>query len=87
MANNRMFLVHKPSKIGIMLGKRMAYGWYKPPSQDEMQRFFEYIEHNPEGSQDDFVLAMEDCTESSCFKGWGYTAETIDGFKVFEIKE
>jgi len=66
-----------------MLGKRMRWGWYKAPKQKEVERFFEYLENNPEGSQDDFVLAMEDCSESSCFDSWRYTDETIEGFKKF----
>ena len=85
MANNRMFLVHKPSKLGIMLGKRMGWGWYGAPTKKEIQRFFKYLENNPEGSQDDFFIAMEDCSESSCFNKWNYTNEKIDGFLVFKF--
>jgi len=84
MANNRMFLIHKPTRLGVMLGKRMAWGWYKAPEQSELMRFFEYLENNPKESQDDFILAMEDCTESTCFDEWRYTSETVDGFTVFE---
>lgn len=50
MANNRMWLIHRPSKIGIKLGKRMAIGWYAAPLQDEVERFFKYLEDNPKGS-------------------------------------
>ena len=84
MANNRMFLIHKPSKLGIMLGKRMGWGWYNAPGTSEVERFYNYLENNPEGSQDDFILAMEDCSESSCFNDWRYTDEKVGGFRVFE---
>ena len=83
MANNRMWLIHKPTQLGVMLGKRMAWGWYSAPEQEKLQSFFEYLEHNPEGSQDDFILAMEDCTGSSCFNDWQYTSENVDGFMKF----
>ena len=84
MANNRMFLIHKPSKLGIMLGKRMGWGWYNAPDKSEVERFYEYLSQNSEGSQDDFVLAMEDCTESNCFDRWRYTEEKVEGFRVFK---
>ncbi len=87
MANNRVFLIHKPSKLGIMLGKRMGWGWYKPPEKDEIQRFYDYLSNEQpydDGSQDDFVLAMEDCSESGCFDDWKYTSETVCGFRLFE---
>jgi len=86
MANNRMFLIHKPSKLGIMLGKRLGWGWYGAPDKSEVERFYKYLSDNPEsydGSQDDFVLAMEDCTESNCFDDWRYTEQKVDGFRVF----
>lgn len=83
MANNRMFLVHKPTKLGVMLGKRMGWGWYNAPDQKEMERFFEYLQSNSD-KQDDFILAMEDCEDSDCFDGWQYTYEKVDGFMVFE---
>jgi len=87
MANNRMFLIHKPSKLGIMLGKRMGWGWYGAPDAFELRRFYDYLADNIEGSQDDFILAMEDCSESNCFKDWQYTNEMVEGFMVFEYKK
>lgn len=82
MADNRMFLVHKPTGLGVCLGKRMDWGWYNPPSESEMQHFFDYLKTHPEGSQDDFVLLMEDCGESSCIDEWHY-AGRVAGFHVF----
>lgn len=83
MANNRMWLIHKPTKLGVMIGKRMLGGWYGAPEQAELQRFFSYLEYADEGRQDDFILAMEDCTDSSCFDNWKYTDETTNGFRKF----
>ena len=81
-----MWLIHKPTKLGIMLGKRMGYGWYAAPEQSELNRFYEYLTENLEPTQDDFVLAMEDCSESTCFSEWDYTEERINGFAVFKFK-
>jgi len=88
MANNRMWLIHRPTKLGIMLGKRLGFGWYKPPETKELERFYEYLEKNmdSEQSQDDFVLAMEDCSNNSCFDNWDYTNTFIDGFRLFKFK-
>lgn len=87
MANNRMWLIHKPSKLGVMLGKRMAWGWYSAPDTEHLESFYKYLEQNPdpEGRQDDFVLAMEDCSGSSCFNEWVYTTDFIEGFRVFDF--
>ena len=86
MANNRMWLIHKPSQLGVLLAKRMGIGWYDAPSGERLNRFYDYLEaeFGFEG-QDDFVLAMEDCKESSCFDNWKYTDEKIRGFRKFEI--
>lgn len=84
MANNRMWLLHKPTMLAVLLGKRMAVGWYQAPDKDELERFYRYLEHHPMGSQDDFVIAMEDCSGSSVFEGWDYTREEIDGFALLK---
>lgn len=87
MANNRMFLIHRPTKLGIMLGKRVGWGWYEPPSKDRLQKFYDCTIEclSWEGHQDDFILAMEDCSGSSCFGDWTYTGEEVDGFGLFEF--
>ena len=90
MANNRMWLIHKPSKLGVMLGKRMAWGWYAAPSPEYLEKFYDHIirllEDGLEGSQDDFILAQEDCSESSCFDNWKY-GEKVGSFRSFNFKE
>ena len=86
MADNRMFLIHKPSKIGIMLGKSYRGEWYNAPEASELDRFYKYIySHYPE-EPDDFMLAMENCSQSECFNDWQYTSDFIDGFRVFKYK-
>jgi len=62
MANNRLYLVHRPTNASVYLGKRMAHGWYGayPELGEKMAEFFEaagdYLD------QDDFVLALEDAS-------------------------
>lgn len=60
MANNRMYLLHSPSGYYVMLGKRMGWGWYKAPSQDDIQNLFDKVyTQEAEGDQDEFVVAFE----------------------------
>ena len=66
MANNRMFLVHRPSGMAVFLAKRMGYGWYSVPEtiQDRLHTLFKMVEDHGCTSavnQDDFCLAMENC--------------------------
>ncbi len=85
MANNRMFLIHKPTGIGVMLGKRMGWGWYSAPDAERLNAFYTYLSNDlPEEKQDDFILAMEDCSDSGCFDDWRYTDEKRGGVSVFE---
>jgi len=60
MANNRMFLVYKPTGDAVCLGKRMADGWYDVPETlgAALQKLFNLVEHV--GPLDAFALAMED---------------------------
>ncbi len=64
MANNRLWLVHKPSGHRIMLAKRMFHGWYVRYGVDmtkELDNFFERTEKDSTYSdQDDFTLDFED---------------------------
>lgn len=55
MANNRMYLVHMPTRIGCYIGKTMAQGWYDAQSP---HRLFEHLCDIREYS-DDFALVME----------------------------
>jgi hypothetical protein len=58
-----MFLVHVPSGLGVMLGKRMSVGWYLSDDSDldgRIARLYRMIESHPEWDQDAFALALED---------------------------
>lgn len=60
MANNRLYLLHRPSNLAICIGKRMGFGWYCPPESDEIRRFYDTtaLRSDP-NTQDDFVLTDE----------------------------
>lgn len=62
MANNRMWLVHRPSGLWVRLGKRIATSWYGSPG--DMQAFYDEVEAWCEAHgwehQDHFGLDMED---------------------------
>jgi hypothetical protein len=74
MANNRLWLVHRPTGAAVRLGKRLADGWYGPPSVEQMNAFFEAAGEGP--SQDDFVLALEDADGAPmCSEDWKYEGD------------
>jgi hypothetical protein len=78
MADNRMYLIHAPTKLGAKLGKRIGWGWYDEPEPGALQKFYDYLSEHPKGQQDDFVLATEDSKE------WIYKDLDENGFAVFE---
>ena len=84
MANNRMYLIHRPSGLGVSLGKRMVGPWYNAPDKNEMEMFYHHIFFNCDGSNDDFVLAVEDGRNSGCPDDWVPTEKTEGGFRVFK---
>jgi hypothetical protein len=62
MANNRMYLLHRPSGAHLYLGKRMASGWYDAPRQFDIEDFYDKTEAHALGAHsglDDFALVME----------------------------
>lgn len=71
MANNRMWLLHKPSGKAVMLGKRYGSGWAVKDGvslSDQLAELFALCEG------DDWTLAMEDSREApSAFADWSYT--------------
>ena len=80
MSNNRMFLLHKPSCLGVMLAKVMSDSWYKPPEQDELQRFYDYV-FTLHGNSGEFVLINETSL------GWYYSSKFDNGFRVFNLTQ
>lgn len=63
MANNRMYLVFRPTGDAVLLGKRLGWGWYGVPSDvsERIASLFEAAEgaSGKEVSQDDFAIALE----------------------------
>ncbi len=86
MANNRMWLVHRPTGLAVLLGKRMLRGWYRPPSREHLSEFYEFLDEY-ENAQDDFVIALEDPTESSCAGVECYFGVNSDGFQRLKLKK
>ena len=75
MANNRMFLVHRPSGLAVFLGKRMGHGWYTTDRCIGVQELFDALEneHTYYNQQDDFAVALEDATGATLALGeWQY---------------
>lgn len=75
MANNRMWLYHRPTGDAICLGKRMGMGYYAAPGLKDMEAFYDRIEDQTGAhQQDDFMLVLEDASEAPCtYQGpWHY---------------
>lgn len=69
MANNRMYLTHRPSGLSVYLGKRMGWEWYNTPDDlaDQVRRLFECAPL--EDGHDDFCISLEapgDSTLTHC---------------------
>ena len=69
MANNRMFLVHRPTGYAVYLAKNMADGWYDVPYNlnKNIEALFEFIYERRGEEQtamacdwEDFAIGMED---------------------------
>lgn len=74
MANNRLFLMHKPTGLALYLGKRMGHEWYSNHDlpKETLNAFFDRCDIDP----DDFAVAMEDATAApSATDAWEYTDE------------
>jgi len=63
MANSRMYLVHRPSRVAVYLGKRMGWGWYDTPPDlaAKIDRLFDRAESECTSSADgdDFCIVFE----------------------------
>ena len=87
MANNRMYLVHRPTKIGVMLSSRLAGAWSfnKLKTSDDFDRFYQLI-YETHGISDDFIIADEgDVYGDENIAGWVMTQKDVEGFPVFEF--
>lgn len=76
-----MFLIHRPSLLGIMLGKTYLDPWYKAPEASELERFYSYV-YEKFPCSDDFVLFLENTNTEFL-----YTTEVENGFRVFQLSE
>lgn len=76
MANNRMYLVHKPTGYAFPLGKHMAGGWYGQPA-DMGESLAEYLDEcfMDSGSRDSFAIAMESSDDPNVITDWEWDQE------------
>lgn len=94
MANNRMYLLHRPSGNHLYLGKRMGTssikpernGWYDAPLQSDIEDFYAKSTDHFADHIDDFVLCMEDVTEALFAKECDWDVSDKDNPKLI-IKE
>jgi hypothetical protein len=73
MANNRMYITHRPTGKSVYIGKRMGCGWYGVPENlsETVQNLFEDTEETGKCGQDDFIISMEDASEApKCTDKW-----------------
>jgi len=43
MANDRMYLVHKPTGKCLYMGKHMWDGWYNAPDKEQIEEFYDRV--------------------------------------------
>ena len=64
-----MWLIHKPTLLGISLGKRMGDGWYTTStsniSENIVKLYDVVLEVDGLEHQDDYMVFMDDCEESN----------------------
>ena len=94
MADNRMFLVHRPTCLAVMLGKRLGWGWYMPPDSGQLQIFYDHLaEHGGHDidDQDDFILVKEEISDLKADVDWNYDIPVSisgkNGFWMINLKE
>ena len=96
MANNRMFLVYRPTGDAVFIGKRMGFGWYNSNVEKVGEQILELYERaenaalsNHDISQDDFGIAMESGEfQPSVISKWNYIGRPDDkGLRKLGIDE
>ena len=80
MANNRMFLVHRPTGFAVLIGKRLAptRGWYGTPGGlgVSVETLFQKAIDSGKGF-DDFAVALESGeNQPHAIHDWSYTKAT-----------
>ena len=92
MANNRMFLVHRPTGNAVLLGKRLdpKRGWYGTPGGlgVSVETLFKKAIESGEGV-DDFAVALESGeNQPHAIHDWSYTKATDgNGVRKLEIAD
>jgi hypothetical protein len=62
MANNRMYLIHRPTGKTITIAKQYGIGWsvgHEPSLSERLEKFFQDLESQMHDGDSDFVLALE----------------------------
>ena len=75
MADDRMYLIHRPSRVGVSLGKRYGSGWDNHPTSGSIQKLYDHVKYEF-GDPNDFIISCE-----SQHDGWTY-CESIDNDRV-----
>lgn len=92
MANNRMYFVHRPTGMGIMLADRGSFGWnpirYATNIDDEIEKLFEYVQVRIDDtqSQDDFSLVFENITGTSTGVQFKELQMLPNGLYLFQLE-
>jgi len=83
MADNRLFLIHQPSGLGVIIGKRHGADLYQ--KNKDIDEFYKMIAHRSflEEELDDIVLFNE---ETNYGEPWEYTMDFVGKFRVFKNK-
>lgn len=79
MANNRMYLVHRPTGLAVFLGKRMEYGWYDGENIPVQKLFDALGKLDYADNQDDFAIYMESAVNAPMAIDDWYGCKTYDG--------
>ncbi len=81
MADNRMWLIHRPSGRFVYLGKRLGPAWHNPLMEfvgDSLAVLFDTC------NGDDYVIGMEDVRDAPGAIEIGYSAPGTPRIKVKE---
>lgn len=90
MANNRMYLVHRPTGRGIHIGSRGAWGWATAKYlQADLKELFSSVADDPCGPQDDFIVVMEDVTDAPATAELATAGQPdpVSGLRQITVKE
>jgi len=87
VADNRMWLVHRPTGKAIMLAKMLASPWYKIAEAEEIEEFLDHIYTTEIGTHSDFVLALEDASNAPGAYEILHYDEIVDGYRTVILEK